>query len=733
MAYSTASKLSLQRTLGLAVATLLLSTTATRAADTDREASTDPEASDASAKRQAVLGLILVEDSRIDESPYSVRRSSTATKTDTPLLETPQSITVITAEQIRDQASLNLQEVLRYTPGVRNELYGIDNRSDWFALRGSNDSTVLLDGLRLPATGYYGVVRVEPFAYERIEVLRGPSSIIAGQNDPGGVVNLVSKRPRADAAREFGIAFGNFDHRELYADFTGPLNEGGSLLYRLVAVGKESGTQIDYADESRTLVAPSLTWLVGERAAITAYGEYQSDRSKNTNAFLGLDGTLRPAPNGPIPRDLFIGEPDWDTYGGDRWRFGYQTQFRLSDAWKLRHSLRHDHVEGLMKSMYANWWDGFRNANDDPDPQGQYLGRFTYIFEDASRITGGDLLAEGHFDFGGAQHTLLLGVDGMKTDSSQRSLDAVAPPLNVYDPTYGVVPEPTLEDSIPAARNEITRLGFLAQDQLKLFDKLSLRLGLRHDKVRNVVVDGDTQEDWATSINVGAVYEVVPGLAPYVSYSESFNPVAGTDAQGRGFKPKRGEQVEAGIKWEGQSVPLQASAAAYFIKEKNRLADDPDNFGYSVQIGEARVRGVELEANGQAGAWNLLVSYSYTRARASAATWGGNLDSNEQLEGVPEHSASWWTVYNFERFGLRGLRLGAGARYVGRIGDGTGDVFVPSVTLFDTMASYDAGSWRVALNANNLTDKSYIATCLARGDCWFGQRRRVIATVSYSW
>ncbi len=684
-------------------------------------------------KRQQTLGRILVDGERLEDAPYGASRSNTATKTDTPLIETPQSVTVITSEQIRDQASPNLQEALRYTPGVRNELYGIDNRGDWFALRGSDESTVLLDGLRLPLTGYYGVVRIEPFAYERIEVLRGPSSIIAGQNDPGGVVNLVSKRPQPDAAKELGLSFGSFDHREIRADATGPLNEDGSLLYRLIAVGKESDTQIDYADEQRTLVAPSLTWLASDRASVTMYGEYQYDRSKNTNAFLGLDGTLRPAPNGPIPRDLFIGEPGWDRYGGTRWRFGYASEFWLNDSWQLRHSLRHDDVEGLMKSMYANWWDGFMDENGNLDPEGQYLGRLTYVYEDRARMTGGDLLTEGHFKTGAVEHTVLFGMDGMTSDSRQRSSDGTGPALNVYDPIYGIVGEPILDDSLPMTRNEITRVGFLAQDQMKLFDQLSLRTGVRRDKVRNVVVDSETQEDWATSINVGLVYEVVPGLAPYLSYSESFNPVTGTDAAGRGFKPKRGEQIEAGLKWEAQSIPVQASAAVYSIDEKNRLANDPDNFGFSVQIGDARVRGVELETQGQVGSWSLIGGYAYTKVRASAASFGGDLDSDQQLEGIPEHTASIWAVHDFERLGIRGLRVGAGARYVSRIGDGTGDVFVPSVTLFDAMASYDAGAWRVALNANNLTDKSYIATCLARGDCWFGQRRRVVASISYLW
>lgn len=666
------------------------------------------------------------------ESGYTVTRSRTATKTDTPLLETPQSITVITAQQIRDQASPNLQEVLRYAPGVRHELYGIDNRGDWFALRGSDESTTLLDGMRLPLTGWYGVVRNEPYAFESIQVLRGPSSIIAGANDPGGVVNLVSKRPQPEAARELGFTVGNYDRREIRTDFTGPLNEEGSLLYRLVALGRETDTQVNFADEERVLVAPSLTWRFNDRGSATLYGEYQYDRSKNTNAFLGLDGTLRPAPNGPIPMDLFIGEPDWDRYGGTRWRGGYSVDFQLNDAWQLRHNLRHDDVEGLMKSMYAAWWEGFLDANGNPDPNGRHLGRLTYVYEDSAQITTGEVLLEGRLQTGNVRHTLLFGVDAMRHDASQASAEGLGTPLDVYSPVYGVVPEPSLNGVVPT-ENEIRRLGILVQDQMKFFDRLSVRAGLRRDRVRNTVVGSESATDWATSVNLGVVYEVLPGLAPYASYSESFNPVSGTDADGNTFEPKEADQIEVGVKWESQTLPLQATAAFYTIEEKNRLANDPNNVNQYIQIGEARLRGAELEVKGEVASWSLLGSYSYTRARASAASFGGDLNPDEQIEGVPEHTASFWAVHDFERLNLPGLRLGAGVRYVSRIGDGTGLVFVPSVTLLDAVASYDVGPWRATLNFNNLTDKSYISTCLARGDCWFGQRRNIIASVTYLW
>jgi iron complex outermembrane receptor protein len=329
------------------------------------------------------------------------------------------------------------------------------------------------------------------------------------------------------------------------------------------------------------------------------------------------------------------------------------------------------------------------------------------------------------------KHTLLFGVDGTIHDSSQAEAEGEATPLNVYAPVYGSFARPS-HDGGAFAENRIRRFALLAQNQMKFFDRLSLRLGLRRDYVRNAVVgDADVQTDWATTGNVGVVYELISGLAPYVSYSESFNPIAGTNAEGDAFKPKRGEQIEGGVKWEGRSVPVQASASVYSLKEKNRLVNDPNNVNFSIQLGEARTKGTELEVRSDVASWSLMGSYAYTRARATATAWGGNLDPNQQLEGVPEHTTSVWAVHDFAHFGLPGVRAGGGVRHVGRIGDGTGNVFVPDVTLFDAMASYDAGRWRLALNLNNLTDKTYIATCLARGDCWFGQRRNVSLTAAF--
>ena len=674
---------------------------------------------------------------------YAARRSGTATRTDTPLADVPQSISVITAEQVRDQNSQTMQEVLRYTAGVRAETYGLDNRGDYFSLRGGSEGSTLLDGLRLPLTGFWGVVRNEPYAFERIEVLRGPASVIAGQNGPGGVVNLVSKRPQAEAAREATLQLGTRDHKLAALDLTGPVLADGSLLYRFVGLQRDSGTQVRFADEERTYLAPSLTWRPLRGTSIDVYAEYQRDRSKNLNGFFPIEGTLNESPNGRIPTDTFVGEPDWDRYGGTRRRLGYRLEQALGDRWTLRHDLRHDRVDGDIRTMYAAWYLGYADATGAADPTGRFLNRLWYHNVDRARITSGDLLLEGRLDGLGASHRLLVGVDALRNRSDARNWDdGAATPLDVFSPTYGTFPEPAF-DALPSTRtaSRVRNVGVLLQDQMTFGERLIVVAGVRRDRART---DGDstpsggattasTQADSATSKNLGVVYRA-GDFSPYASYSESFEPLAGNDAAGAPFKPTRGKQVELGVKWLPAGSPVTASAAVYDLKEKNRLTTDPDNVNFSVQRGAVRVRGAEIEVAANLSAWDLIASWSYTDARRTDLSDLDAADRDQQLASIPRQQAALWALHRFGWAGLPSLRAGAGIRHAGRSGDGLqGGVEVPSATLLDLLVAYDTGPWRLALNVANATDRAYVATCLDRGDCWFGTRRKAVASVAYRW
>jgi iron complex outermembrane receptor protein len=689
-------------------------------------ASAQPAATPAAAGTLPVVRVRGAADDETAASPvigYRARRSATATRTDTPLAEVPQSITVISAEQVRDQNAQDMQEVLRYTAGVRSEMYGLDNRGDWFTLRGGSEGSTLLDGLRLPLSGWWGIVRNEPYAFERIEVLRGPASVIAGQNGPGGVVNLVSKRPQPEAMHEVEVQLGNYNRKQLAADLTGPLNDDASLMYRVVALARDNDTQVQHAFSKRELLAPSLTWRASPQTTLTVYAEHQRDESGNTEGFFPIVGTLVPGPHGFIPFDTFVGEPAWDTYGGTRERLGYRLEHRLDDAWTLRHSVRRDSVDGRMRSMYANWWEGFVDADGDPDPNGRYLNRSWYANDDDARITNGDLLFEGKLVSGTTQHTVLLGMDGMAQRNLRKSWDGEATPLDVYAPVYGTFPEPVLGDADP--ENYATHfIGVFAQDQVKLDPHWVVIGGLRHDRARSNQNGLFTDEE-ALSKNLGVVNLADGGWSTYASYSESFEPITDTTNGGNPFTPKRGKQLEAGVKWQPADQGVTATAAVYKLKEVGRLVPSLIDPNVSVQLGEVAIQGLELEANAAVRPWQVLGQYSYTHAI--------DRSDNTRLHSIPLHSAAVWGVRELGDLGWAGFKAGLGVRYVDETWDGGDDVSVPSVTLLDAMLSYEQGPWRAALNLSNVTDKLYIATCLERGDCWYGSRRKAVASLAYRW
>jgi iron complex outermembrane receptor protein len=652
-------------------------------------------------------------------------RTVTGTRTDTPLIEVPQAISVITSDQIEAQAAQTLEEVVRYTAGVRAEMYGPDNRGDWFTLRGGSEGSTVLDGLRLPLSGWWGNVRNEPYAFDQVEVLRGPSSVMFGQNGPGGIVNLVSKLPQPTQRREVTLQFGNRRHKQLGTDVGGPLTGDGRWLYRFVALAQDSGTQIRHAFEERQYLAPSLTWRPREGTAVTGYGQYQHDESDNTVGFFPRAGTILPAANGPIPDDTFIGEPSWDSYGGTRWRAGYHIEHRVSRAWTVRHDLRHENVAGHVRGMYAAFWEGGFLEDD------RSLNRWWYASRTDTRIDNASVLLEGRVRTRGVQHTLLVGTDALWVRDVNPDLGSEATPLDVYTPTYGTFPLPPLEFAA-VAPTRTRQLGVVVQDQMKVADRWSVVAGVRRDYAESKNADSpETSTDEAAwSTRAGLVYLADGGVAPYVSYSQSFEAVGGTDISGNAYKPKRGEQVEGGLKWQPGNGRHTVAAAVYRLEEKNRLTTDPNNPLNQVQQGKVTVHGIELEATTRVPVVDLTANYTYTDARVTASSHPDDPYLGKRLFSIPTHSAAVWAVHRFTTPRLRGASAGAGVRYVGETWDGTDTLATPSTTLVDALAAYDTGRWRLAVNASNLFDKQYIATCLERGDCWFGNRRKVFVSLT---
>ncbi|MBK3748498.1 TonB-dependent siderophore receptor [Stutzerimonas balearica] len=650
---------------------------------------------------------------------YVAKRSVSATKTDTPIIETPQSISVITADRIRDQGSLTIQDSLRYVSGMRGEAYGFDSRGDFSLVRGVSP-TIFLDGLQ-QSVGSYTNTRTDPFTLERVEVIKGPSSMLYGQSSVGGLLNLASKRPQAERRNELQLQYGSFDRKQIAFDSTGPLDDDGTLLYRVVAIGRDSQTQVDHTKDNRLVFMPSLTWRPNEQFEWTLMANVQKDDGGTTSGFLPHRGTVLSAPYGEIGSERFVSEPGFDEYDTEQKALTSQMSWRLDETWTLRQNLRWQKSKVSYQTMYG--WPPVLGADD------RTVNRVWSVSKPEVTIWSADHQAESRFDTGALQHTLLMGVDYRHAVTDSRSARGVATPLDLYDPVYGTFdPSGITLSDVPQQR--AVQKGLYVQDQVRL-DRWLMTLGLRKDWAETRVEDGNRQKDDAVTGRVGLTYLFDNGVAPYISYSESFTPIIGLNTiTQQSYKPLEGEQWELGIKYQPVGSNTLLTAAVFDLREKNRQMPDPANPLSTIQAGEARVKGLELEGLVEVDPnWDLIATYSYLDSEVAK---GPPAQQGKRIASVPEHMASLWSQHRFSVAGISGFSAGAGVRYVGASWDGTDSLKTPSTTLFDAMLGYAYQDWSFTLTATNLEDETYYTTCLSRGDCFTGNRRTVVATASYS-
>jgi iron complex outermembrane receptor protein len=521
---------------------------------------------------------------------YRAKNAVTATKTDTPLAETPQSVTVVTRDQMVDQGATSLQDALSYAAGVRSDAYGVDSRSDGFSVRGS-DASVYLDGLQTYSSGYYtATARPDPYTLERLEVLRGPAGMLFGAGTAGGVVNMVSKRPQQQAYREVGVQIGSFGRKQVQADLTGPLTADGAWSYRLVALQRKSDTQVDYVPDDRSLIMPSLSWRPNAATSLTLQGLWQKDKTGSTAQFLPWQGTILANVNGRLPSSRFIGEPG-DGYDTERKTFGWQFEHRFNDDWTFRQNFRTSRTYNDSHYHYADFFS--LPGGWGLDPVGQRLiGRINSKSLAWTRMTGVDNHVEGHFDTGAVRHTLLMGAEYSR--QRQDKIDGSAySAIDAYAPVYGIGYVPVTEFT-NRPRTTQRNAGVYVQDQMKL-DNWIFVAGLRYDRSTSGTAGSDSETTSATSRRLGVMYTLPSGWSPYLSYTESFTPQAGTNAEGNLFKPLRGEQVEAGVKYQPAGSATSFTASVFSLKEKNRIVSDSTNPNYGRQVDATKNKGVELE------------------------------------------------------------------------------------------------------------------------------------------
>ena len=674
---------------------------------------------------------------------YVATRSATGTKTDTPILEIPQAINVVTADQVTAQGARNLTQALRYTPGLNTG--GFTDRNgiaDEITSRGFAPTPLYFDGAYIPYAGSLGgAPQIDPYTLERIEVLKGPSSVLYGQNQPGGLINLVSKRPTTEQRNQVKLGAGSYNRVNGAIDSSGPLDDQKEFSYRIIGVANKGNQQVAHTHNERLLLAPSLTWSPNDDTSLTLLAQIQRDDGLEDYQSLPRIGSLDRGPTGErINRDFFSGDSHYNDYKRNQYIFGYDFSHSFSEDLKYRSTARYTDVRDRYKGFYLRSFvtddagvTDFTQANRVKLDWRQHNIAYTL-----------DNNLEYRFNTGALEHTTLMGVDYRHFNRKYDGLNAYnVLPVDLYGKNNydSSSVTPVLDTKWD---NTLRQTGVYLQDQIKL-DQWILTIGGRQDwaEIDNKdILPGtiSSQRDNKFTGRVGLTYVTEFGLAPYISYSESFLPTLGTAAPERGgdaFKPTEGEQYEVGVKYQPLEKTL-ITASVYQVKQKNVLTGDTEYPQYQTQNGEVRSRGVELEIKSSIDNLDVLAAASYIDSFYTKSTYGDQGNRNEAQAPV---SAALWVDYHFTQATLDGLTFGAGARYTGRKpGDSANSFDVPSYVVYDTTISYDMGKLdaslrglQTRLNVQNIFDREYVSDCNYSFGCYYGQERVASVEMSYDW
>lgn len=686
----------------------------------------------------------------------AARQSATGTKTDTPIQKVPQSISVVTAEEMALHQPKSVKEALSYTPGVAVGTRGASNTYDYLIIRGfaadGQSQNNYLNGLKMQGNFYNDAV-IDPYMLERAEIMRGPVSVLYGKSSPGGLLNMVSKRPTTEPLKEVQFKAGADSLFQTGFDFSDALDDDGVYSYRLTGLARSANAQQKGAEEQRYAIAPAFTWRPNDKTNFTFLSYFQNEPETGYYGWLPKEGTVEPLPNGKrLPTDFNEGAKN-NTYSRNEKMIGYSFDHEFNDTFTVRQNLRFAQNKVSQKSVYGYGMcsDPLYSSNPSSSPcanvpqsqWGHTLTRQYVIDNEKLENFSVDTQLQSKFATGSVDHTLLTGVDFMRMrndiDSWFGYAGSVAPSdiynLDRSDFDFGAHPNPSGPYRVLLKQKQT---GLYVQDQAQ-WDKVLVTLGGRYDWADQSSFNRDygnksERDDKEFTWRGGVNYLFDNGVTPYFSYSESFEPASQTDANGDLFAPSKGKQYEVGVKYVPEDRPIVVTGALYQLTKTNNLMADPNGSLFSVEGGEIRARGVELEAKAALSASvNLVGSYTYTDAEYTTDT---NYKGNTPAQ-VPKHMASLWADYTFFDGPLSGLTLGTGGRYTGSsYGDPANSFKVGSYTVVDALVRYDlarvgmAGS-NVALHVNNLFDREYVASCFNTYGCFWGAERQVVATATF--
>ena len=670
----------------------------------------------------------------IQADGYVGRSSATGAKTDTPFIETPQSISTVTEQQLKDRNPQTLSDTIAYTPGTRVGAYGFDPRFDSFTVRGFDVTYtgVFRDNLRQPGAGS-SLFKTEPYGLEGVSILRGPSSALYGASGAGGLYNLISKRPTEEQLREVQVQYGSHGRKQAQFDLSGALSDDSPFSYRLTGLLRGADTEQAGVPDDRAYIAPAFTWKPDEDTRFTVLSEYSRTRTGGTAAYY----------SDPVTgvSDFFAGNPAFNDSVQTQGRIGYEFEHRLNDTFTFRQNARASRLD-----IDADWAFAYQRNAADP----RYLDSSAGSFAESLTAYSIDNQLQAEFETGAAEHRLLAGIDLTRLNWHSLNGYGTAPALDTLNPTagrpMGRIPFQTDTDQ------DQLMTGLYLQDQVHVGD-FTVTLGGRRDWVstdtENLTLGSGarsttSQDDSAFTWRAGVTYETPFGIAPYASYSTAFSPNAGINQEtGNPFNPTESTQQEVGVKYLLPDSNTMLTAALFNIDQDNGLYYEVVNLptgpaNIQVQRGKLRSRGLELEASTSLdNGLSLTASYTYTSAQiieGPAGTVGNDVSS------IPRHMASLWAHYDLPEDGpLAGLGLGAGVRFSGK--SFTSDANTAengSRAFFDAALDFDMAaidkSWKgltLQVNATNLFDRRD-PVCSA-GFCYKDQGRAVVGSLKYTW
>ncbi|OIM90765.1 TonB-dependent receptor, partial [Bradyrhizobium elkanii] len=655
---------------------------------------------------------------------YVATASTAGTKTSTALIETPQSLSVVTQKELRDRNVQTLKDAVSYTPGVTTTAFGYDPRFDSFYIRGF-DATytgIYRDGLR-QGGGNFAIPKIEPYGLDSVSILRGPASGLYGLGSPGGIVDVTTKRPPLTAFGEVQLQGGTYDRYQGSFDVGGPVPGSDQLYYRLTGLLRDAKTWYPGNDDDRAYIAPALTWRPDADTSFTILSEYQKSR---TAASIGDFRT----PDGQLT-NIYSNDPAFSAMDQKQYRIGYAFEHNVDDVWTVRQNFRFYRVDVDAKYTQIDSIDGSTNL----------ASRSAWRILDSFNTVTLDNQAEAKFMLGAIRNTALFGVDYGHSYYNDKIGYGPAPDLNLLTMNYGAQAIATPAFSI-FNKQSTDEVGVYAQEQAKLGGFI-LTLNGRQSWVSQTTTAGldgvpSTQKATAFTGRAGLSYVFDNGIAPYVSYATAFAPQVGVDASGLPFRPTTGEQKEVGIKYQMRQIPVLLTAAVFDITQDNVLRTDPNNMAFQAATGQVESKGVELEAKlALKPGFDLTAAYTHLNV---VITQGNPDTTGNELSGIPRNSFAAFGKYTFQSgVPVEGLGLGLGVRYIGtNFGNDQNTFQNAATTLFDAVIDYDLGKLdrrflgaTMRVNATNLFDTHY-QTCQS-GYCYAGERRQVIGTLSYRW